>query len=99
MFTRAILKDMDTDPLPVRQRFVQMELEMTLAMHRAGVPFLAGTDTADGVHVFPGFNLHDELAIFVEAGLTPMEALQTETRNPAEFLGQLSNLGTVEKER
>ena len=39
----------------MRQRFVQMELEMTLAMHRAGVPFLAGTDTAAGVHVFPGF--------------------------------------------
>jgi imidazolonepropionase-like amidohydrolase len=95
-FTRDILKDMDTDPLPVRQRFVQMELEMTLAMHRAGVPFLAGTDTAAGVHIFPGFSLHDELALFVQAGLTPVEALQTATRNPAQFLGRLSDLGTVQ---
>ena len=96
MFTRDIVKDMDTDPLPVRKRFVQMELEMTLAMHRAGVPFMAGTDTAAGVHIFPGFSLHEELGIFVQAGLTPMEALQTATRNPAEFLGKLSDMGTLQ---
>ena len=96
MFTRDIIKDMDTDPLPVRKRFVQMELEMTLAMHRAGVPFMAGTDTAAGVHIFPGFSLHEELGIFVQAGLTPMEALQTATRNPAEFLGKLSDMGTLQ---
>jgi imidazolonepropionase-like amidohydrolase len=99
MFTRDIMKDMDTDPLPVRKRFVQMELEMTLAMHRAGVPFMAGTDTAAGVHVFPGFSLHDEMALFVQAGLTPMEALQTATRNPAQFMGRLSDMGTVEKNK
>ena len=65
MFVKDILKDMDTDPLPVRKKFVQMELDMTLAMFRAGVPFIAGTDTAAGVHVFPGFSLHEELALFV----------------------------------
>jgi imidazolonepropionase-like amidohydrolase len=81
----------------VRKRFVQMELEMTLAMHRAGVPFMAGTDTAAGVHVFPGFSLHEEMALFVQAGLTPMEALQTATRNPAQFMGRLADMGTVEK--
>jgi len=88
---------MDTDPLPIRQHFVQMELDMTLAMFRAGVPFMAGTDTAAGVHIFPGFSLHDELALFVRAGLTPLEALQTATRNPAVFLGRLGEIGTVEK--
>ena len=97
MFTRDIMKDMDTDPLAVRKRFVQMELEMTLSMHHAGVPFMAGTDTAAGVHIFPGFSLHDEMALFVQAGLTPMEALQTATRNPARFMGRLSDLGTIEK--
>jgi imidazolonepropionase-like amidohydrolase len=88
---------MDTDPLPVRKRFVQMELEMTLAMFRARVPFMAGTDTAAGVHIFPGFSLHQELALFVKAGFTPMEALQTATLNPAKFLGTISDMGTVEK--
>ncbi len=96
MFTKEILHDL-TDPLPVREKFIQMEMDMVKQMHRAGVPFLAGTDTAAGVHVFPGFSLHDELAYFVEAGFTPMEALQTATRNPAEFLGMLYDLGTVEK--
>jgi imidazolonepropionase-like amidohydrolase len=97
MFVKDIMKDMDTDPLPVRKRFVQMELDMTLAMFRAGVPFMAGTDTAAGVHIFPGFSLHDELALFVKAGLTPMQALQTATRNPAQFMGRLADMGTVEK--
>jgi imidazolonepropionase-like amidohydrolase len=97
MFVKDILKDMDTDPLPMRKKFVQMELDMTLAMFRAGVPFLAGTDTAAGVHVFPGFSLHQELALFVQAGLTPMQALQTATLNPAKFLDRLADLGTVEQ--
>jgi imidazolonepropionase-like amidohydrolase len=97
MFVRSILEEMDTDPLPVRKQFFQMELDMTLAMFRAGVPFMAGTDTAAGVHVFPGFSLHDELGWFVRAGLTPMQALQTATRNPAQFMGRLTDIGTVEK--
>jgi imidazolonepropionase-like amidohydrolase len=95
MFVHDIMQTMDTDPLPVRKRFFQMELEMTLAMFRAGVPFMAGTDTAAGVHVFPGFSLHEELELFVQAGLTPMQALQTATRNPAEFMGRLADMGTV----
>ncbi len=97
MFKEAILKDMDTDPLPVRRRFVQMELEMTRAMFQAGVPFMAGTDTAAGVHIFPGFSLPQELALFVKAGLSPMQALQTATLNPARFLGRENEMGTIAK--
>jgi len=95
MFTKDILHDMDTDPRPVRERFTRMELEIVAQMHRAGVPFLAGTDTAAGVHVFPGFSLHEELQYFVKAGFTPLEALQTATQNPAQFLGKTSELGAV----
>ena len=97
MFVSDIKNDMDTDPLPVRKKFVQMELDMTLAMFRAGVPFMAGTDTAAGVHIFPGFSLHQELVLFQRAGLTPMQALQTATLNPAKFMGRTADLGTVEK--
>src|SRR6202521_1546458 len=97
MFVSDIKKDMDTDPLPVRKKFVQMELDMTLAMFRAGVPFMAGTDTAAGVHIFPGFSLHQELVLFQRAGLTPMQALQTATLNPAKFMGRTADMGTVEK--
>jgi imidazolonepropionase-like amidohydrolase len=97
MFVSDIMKTMDTDPLPVRKKFVQMELDMTLAMFRAGVPFMAGTDTAAGVHVFPGFSLHEELALFVRAGLTPLQALQTATLNPAKFMNRVADMGTVEQ--
>jgi len=95
-FTESILKELDTDPVTYRRQFVAKELEMTLAMHRAGVPLMAGTDTAAGVYVIPGFSLHQELELFVKAGLTPMEALQTATLNPAKFLGRTRDLGTVE---
>ena len=97
MFTTDILKDMDTDPLPVRQKFFQMELDVVHDLHNAGVPFMAGTDTAAGVHVFPGFSLHEELGYFVKAGFTPLEALQTATLNPAQFLGKSAELGTIEE--
>jgi imidazolonepropionase-like amidohydrolase len=40
--------------------------------------------------------LHDELALLVEAGLTPLEALQAATRNGAVFMGELDKRGTVE---
>ena len=45
----------------------------------------------------PGFSLHQELRRFVDAGFTPLEALQTATINPARFLGKLADFGTVEK--
>jgi imidazolonepropionase-like amidohydrolase len=83
--------------LPVRQKFVEHELDIVKKLHQAGVPFLAGTDTPAGVDVLPGFSLHLELQRFVAAGFTPMEALQTATVNPAKFLGKEADFGTVEK--
>jgi imidazolonepropionase-like amidohydrolase len=96
-FTDEIEHDFNTDDLATRQRFVEKELEVVNAMHRAGIPFLAGTDTPPGVYIFPGFSLHEELQRFVAAGFTPMEALQTATLNPAKFLGIEDRLGTIEK--
>ena len=96
-FIEQIMHDFNTDDLATRERFVGKELEVVNAMHRAGVSFLAGTDTPPGVYIFPGFSLHEELQRFVAAGFTPMEALQTATLNPAKFLGMDDRLGTVEK--
>ena len=64
-------------------------------MYRAGVPILAGTD-AMNPQCFPGFGIHDELALLVDAGLSPIAALQAATRNAAEFMGQLDRRGTIE---
>ena len=42
-----------------------------------------------------GFSLHDELTLFVQAGMPPLAALQTATINPARYLGALDSLGTI----
>ena len=92
----SIIKSLDTDPLPVREKFVPHELEIVHRLQAADVPFLAGTDTPAGVDVIPGISLHLELQRFVDAGFTPLQALQTATLNPAIFLGKRSDYGTVE---
>jgi amidohydrolase family protein len=95
-FADEMMPDLVRDPLALRQEYFKRNLEMVGALHRAGVPFLAGTDAAPGIYVMPGFSLHDELANFVEAGFTPMESLQTATSNPASFFALESTLGSIE---
>src|SRR5580693_751263 len=63
-------------------------------LFRAGVPMLAGTD-AMNPFCMPGFSLHDELALLVESGLTPLAALQSATVRPAEFLGRTEEVGLI----
>ncbi len=94
-FNDEMMPDLKRDPLSLRQEYFKRNLQMVGAMHRAGVPFLAGTDAAPGIYVMPGFSLHDELANFVEAGFTPMKSLQTATSNPAKFLNQENDFGTI----
>jgi hypothetical protein len=60
------------------------------ALHAAGVPLLAGTDSNSF-----GFSLHRELEGLVEVGLTPRDALQTATINPARFAGLEKEVGRV----
>lgn len=95
-FTEEMMPDLVRDPLALRQDYFARNLQMVGSLHHAGVPFMAGTDAAPGVYIMPGFSLHDELANFVEAGFTPMEALQTATSNPARFLQMEDSLGSVE---
>jgi imidazolonepropionase-like amidohydrolase len=63
-------------------------------LHRAGLPLLAGSD-AGVPFSHPGGGLHDELEMLVDAGLTPMQALQAATRNAAQALAA-DSLGTLE---
>jgi len=64
-------------------------------MYKAGVKLLAGTD--GGFYCFPGCTIHDELELFVEAGLSPIAALKTATLNAAEYADKLADFGTVEE--
>jgi imidazolonepropionase-like amidohydrolase len=94
-FTEEMMPGLLHDSLELRQKYFAGNLQMVGALHRAGVPFMAGTDAAPGVYIMPGFSLHDELANFVEAGFTPMESLQTATSGPAKFLGIESTSGVI----
>jgi imidazolonepropionase-like amidohydrolase len=59
------------------------------------VRFLVGTDVA-APNVLPGFSLHDELRLLVDIGFSPLEVISIATRNGAESLGRLRELGTIE---
>src|SRR5215813_4919353 len=85
-----------TEDFDLSRQLYKKQIELVGLMHRAGVEFIAGTDVSNP-YCFPGFSLHDELSLMVEAGLSPMEALQTATYNAARFLGKQSEFGSVEK--
>jgi len=65
-------------------------------MSNLGVRFLAGTDYPNP-WCFPGFSLHDEMALFVEGGMDNLTALQSATLNPAIFLKKEDKYGSLEK--
>lgn len=76
-----------------RRQFAEMKKLIPIARD-AGVVLLAGTDIA-ARGITPGFSLHDELELLVEAGLSPLQALQAATRNPAQVLKRKEQ-GTVQ---
>ena len=94
------LKDLSPaayDALNARIRVLLERYEKLVGdMRRAGVEFLAGTDTNGWNPIIPGFGLHEELALLVKSGLSPLEALQSATRNPARYFGPKADFGTIE---
>jgi len=89
-------KDMQVGEVALNRALYEKSSDIVRQMRDAGVHLLAGTDTG-APFLFPGSVLHDELALLVSAGLTPMEALQSATKNPADFLGQCQLAGTIER--
>jgi imidazolonepropionase-like amidohydrolase len=73
-------------------------LQIARAVKRERVRFLVGTDLG-AVNIYPGFSVHDELRLLVELGFTPLEVLTIATRNSAESLGRLADLGTIEPDK
>jgi imidazolonepropionase-like amidohydrolase len=70
--------------------------QMTKDAHDKGVVILAGTDIG-GIFTYPGLDLHRELKLFVEAGLSPMDALRSATILPAETMGSSKTSGSVSR--
>jgi len=78
--------------------FAKLQLKTIHGFHEGGVRFLAGTDANDAfIGNIPGFSVHQELQLFVKAGLSNLEALQTATLNPAIYLNATDSLGTIAK--
>lgn len=73
---------------------MDMRRQILKELHDAGAGILLGSDAPQIFNV-PGFSMHEELAEFVESGLSPFEALQTGTVNVARFYEVLDERGTV----
>jgi len=86
----------DVEPPSERSELLEKvfgkDIAIVGALHRAGVPIVAGTDQA-----VPGHSLHREIELYVQAGFTPMEAIQAATIAPARVMGLEKESGTVEK--
>src|SRR5580658_8274657 len=90
---QAILADVGP-PSPnadIDEKVFAKELAGIGALHKAGVPIVAGTD-----QTVPGHSLHREIELYVQAGFTPMEAIQAATIVPARVMGLDKEVGTVE---
>ena len=72
-------------------RALRSQLALIKAMHDAGVRIVAGTD-----YGLPGFSLLRELELYVEAGLSPLDAIRAATAVPAEVMGASGDVGTIE---
>lgn len=77
-----------------RRAVIENRRAVVRALHAAGAPLLAGTDSGLGITA-PGASLHVELRELVASGLTPYEAIRVATRGAAEFLGAEDEFGAV----
>jgi imidazolonepropionase-like amidohydrolase len=80
-----------TPAIEAEEKIVEKMIAITGVLHQAGVPIVAGTD-----QTVPGHSLYRELELYVQAGFTPMEAIQSATIVPARVMGLDKELGTVE---
>lgn len=93
-FRTRVVSPLTAADMRLRRRYYDLQLELVRLLARNDVPLLAGTDLGNPFLV-AGFSLHQELALLVEAGLTPLQALQAATLGPARYLQATDSLGTV----
>ncbi|MBL7864094.1 MAG: amidohydrolase family protein [Cyclobacteriaceae bacterium] len=86
-----------TPPSSYDSMYTAWMFAMVKRIHDKGIDMMAGTDSPIGFQM-PGPGLHNELAVFVEAGLTPLEALRTATVNPARYFNLEQQLGSIRED-
>lgn len=91
------LKEADPDLNQGQLVTLRIYQRIVRAMKEAGVPILVGSDMGGNPHCFAGWGVHDEMALLVETGLTPMDAIVAATSEPCRFLGIDQKLGTLQK--
>jgi imidazolonepropionase-like amidohydrolase len=74
---------------------LRKEMEFEMAFVKGGGLLLAGPDPTGNGGVLPGFGDQREIELLVEAGFTPVEAIQIATENGAKYLGQQDRIGTL----
>ena len=92
--TLSFVRDWSREDFDHGQRAWPKMEALVRAYHRGGVLLTAGSDEPNS-WIVPGPSLHTELELLVEAGLSPLEVLTIATRNGAESLGILNEVGTV----
>jgi imidazolonepropionase-like amidohydrolase len=90
---KEFVADAGYDPA-IAERFVEVRRKLIKALHDEGAGLLLGSD-APQLFNAPGFSMHHELRMLVDAGLTPYQALATGNVNVAKFLGEEREFGTV----
>ena len=90
----AWLADVDNESVGNVPGLLDFGLTLTKRLHDAGVGLLLGSDDMNP-YIVPGISLHEELALFVKAGLSPFEALRAGTSGAATFLKREREFGTV----
>jgi hypothetical protein len=78
--------------------FGNWSMKMVSLFNENNIKILAGTDTPIG-YLTPGYSLHKELELLVEAGLSPREALRSATIAPAEFFNLENKMGSLDEEK
>jgi adenine deaminase len=81
---------------PWYPNYLAAQEKMLVALNESGAHLMSGSDAPSSL-IVPGFSLHDELETMVDLGLSPYEALRTSTYNPALYLGELEEVGTIEE--
>ena len=84
------------EDIALAQTLYRKQMATVGAMHQQRVKIVAGTDVLNP-YVFPGFSMHDELELLVEAGLTPHSALRAATIEPATMMSRDAESGSIKK--
>ena len=88
-------KNSKTEDFEVNRKKFELQLSLLKAFEKAGVKMIVGTDFPNP-YCYPGFSLHDEMQLMVNAGMTNATTLKSATYNPALFMKKQDEFGTIE---